>query len=467
MTWQNSKHEGNAMAKEKLTQLDLFDIMYPPFKFSTDKPIKLFEAFAGIGCQRMALNKLVGKDKVESVGISEIDQFALNSYEAIHGDLKNYGDIAKISGGGLPEIDILTWSFPCQDLSVAGKLGGLKNTRSGLGFQVVRILSEMKKKPKVLIMENVTNLLSYRFKRGWNILYNEIEKLGYTNYVETLNAKDYGVAQNRDRVFMVSILGKYTYTYPKKIRLKKKLKDYLEANVDDKYYLSDKQIAKIQNSGFMQEKSRIHNPNGIIGTLLARDYKDPKCVDLSLIIPEATKQGYAFAQDGDGVYINRPHQKRGVVQKGMIQTIKTSGADVGVVVKDNRNLKEKLADDLIKSGIVKGGEVINHSYTTSKNRPDLKDFIETDSGIMPTLTTRPDTLGVVVVDAGGDIGVVVNEKERLRIRKLTPRETWRLMGISDECYEKAAAVNSNAQLYKQAGNGIVVDVLYHILKQLI
>jgi site-specific DNA-cytosine methylase len=86
------------MAKEKLTQLDLFDIMYPPFKFSTDKPIKLFEAFAGIGCQRMALNKLVGKDKVESVGISEIDQFALNSYEAIHGDLKNYGDIAKISG---------------------------------------------------------------------------------------------------------------------------------------------------------------------------------------------------------------------------------------------------------------------------------------------------------------------------------------------------------------------------------
>lgn len=376
---------------DTIKTIDIFDLIHERFKFGRDKPIRLFETFAGIGTQRMALNRLLGKENVECVGISEIDKYALMSYEAIHGDLHNYGDITKINGKDLPEIDILTWSFPCQDLSVAGKLGGLKNTRSGLGFQVVRILSEMKKKPKVLIMENVTNLLSYRFKRGWNILYNEIEKLGYTNYVETLNAKDYGVAQNRDRVFMVSILGKYTYTYPKKIRLKKKLKDYLEANVDEKYYLSDKQIAKIQNSSFMQEKSRIHNPNGIIGTLCARDYKDPKCVDLTGYSDKSIEKIKNNIVDINGVYTNRPHQKRGVVQKGMIQTIKTS------------------------------------------------------------------------VD---DIGVVVNEKERLRIRKLTPRETWRLMGISDECYEKAAAVNSNAQLYKQAGNAIVVDVLYYLFKNM-
>ena len=282
--------------------------------------------------------------------------------------------------------------------------------------------------------------------------------------ITNCNAKDYGVAQNRERVFIVSILGEYNYTFPKPIPLTKRLKDYLEDEVDEKYYLSDKQIAKIQNSSFVQEKSRIHNPNGIIGTLLARDYKDPKCVDLSLIMPEKTKKGYALAQDGDGVYINRPHQKRGVVQKGMIQTIKTSGADVGVVVKDNRNLKEKLADDLIKSGTVKGGEIINHSYTTSKNRPDLKDFIETDSGIVPTLTTRPDILGVVVVDARGDKVIVT--KPPLRIRKLTPREVLRLMDVSESDIDIITNTVSDAQAYKLAGNSIVVSVLEAIFRNL-
>ena len=113
----------------------------------------------------------------------------------------------------------------------------------------------------------------------------------------------------------------------------------------------------------------------------------------SIIIPEATKQGYALAQDGDGVYINRPHQKRGVVQKGMIQTIKTSVDDIGVVV----NQKNKLANDLLKSGTVKGGEVINHSYSSSRLNRD-RNPIESDDGIMPTLTTRADTLNVVVYD---------------------------------------------------------------------
>jgi DNA (cytosine-5)-methyltransferase 1 len=132
------------------------------------------------------------------------------------------------------------------------------------------------------------------------------------------------------------------------------------------------------------------------------------------------------ATDGDGVYIDRPHQKRGVVQKGMIQTIKTSGADIGVVVKDKRNQKEKLADNLIES----------------------------NDGIMPALTTRADTLGIAA------------NTSKLRIRKLTPKECWRLMGIDDDCFLKAEKVVSNSQLYKQAGNGIVIDVLYHIFRKL-
>ena len=152
-------------------------------------------------------------------------------------------------------------------------------------------------------------------------------------------------------------------------------------------------------------------------------------------------------------------KKRGVVQKDKIQTLKTSGADVGVVVKDTRNLKEKLADDLIKSGIVKGGEVINHSYTNKSKNPNsrltLEDYIETNNGIMPTLTTRVDTLGVVVDNP-------------LRIRKLTPLEAWRLMGIKDEDFIKPKSSGmSDSQLYKQAGNAIVVDVLMAIFNQMI
>ncbi len=165
-----------------------------------------------------------------------------------------------------------------------------------------------------------------------------------------------------------------------------------------------------------------------------------------------------MATDGDGVYIDRPHQKRGVVQKGMIQTIKTSGADIGVVVKDKRNLKEKLCDELIESGTVKGGEVINHSYTNAGKNPNsrltLEDYIETKDGIMPALTTRADTLGIAA------------NTSKLRIRKLTPKECWRLMGIDDDCFLKAEKVVSNSQLYKQAGNGIVIDVLYHIFRKL-
>lgn len=141
------------------------------------------------------------------------------------------------------------------------------------------------------------------------------------------------------------------------------------------------------------------------------------------------------------------------MQKGKIQTLKTSPNDVGVVVKDTRNLKEKLADNLIESGAVKGGEVINHSYAVSRTTDRTP--IETTDGIMPTLTTRLDTLGVVV------------NQPPLRIRKLTPLEVWRLMGIDDEDFYKVKATGmSDAQLYKQAGNAIVVDVLYYIFKQM-
>lgn len=220
--------------------MDLFSYEKPTYKLPST--VRLFEAFSGIGTQAMALKRIT---KVEHVGFSEIDKYAIKAYKAIHGDVPNYGDITKMIE--IPQCDVFTWSFPCTDLSKAGKQKGLNGTRSGLGFEVMRLLHATKDKPKVLLMENVPDLLSPKFRDGWHEMYNEIESLGYTNYVEVLNAKNYGVAQNRERVFMVSILGDYAYSFPKPFKLEKRLKDYLEDEVEEKYYLSEKQLGQIAN----------------------------------------------------------------------------------------------------------------------------------------------------------------------------------------------------------------------------
>ncbi|MEG0408717.1 MAG: DNA (cytosine-5-)-methyltransferase [Bacilli bacterium] len=227
-------------------QFDIFDLTMNTFKLDKDKPIKVFEAFSGVGMQRMALNRM--GVPYESVGYSEIDKFAIQSYNAIHNDDNNFGDICKIKGADLPQIDLFTYSFPCTDLSKAGQQKGLNNTRSGLVYEVIRILQELKNKnslPTVLLMENVVDLVQTKFIKQFNEIQAELEALGYINHTQVLNAKDYGVAQNRERVFMISILGNYNYKFPKVMELKKSLKDYLQPfrEIEEKYYLSDKALA--------------------------------------------------------------------------------------------------------------------------------------------------------------------------------------------------------------------------------
>lgn len=369
-----------------MTNISVFDLLYDHIKLTP--PIRMFEAFSGIGTQAMALKKL-GVD-YEIVGFSEIDKYAIQSYHAIHGDVTNYGDITKMNE--IPSCDIFTWSFPCTDLSKAGKRLGMTNdTRSGLVYEVLRLVRDTKDKPKVLIMENVPDLIQATFVKQFSEIQLELESYGYTNYVETLNSKDFGVAQNRNRVFMVSVLGEYNYTFPQPIPLTKRLKDYLETDVDEKYYLDSQTIERISKWNAQQDPlERARTVDEISHTITTRVAEsDAGGMSASvLLIKEDTKQGYAVATDGDGVYIDRPEQKRGVVQKGMIQTIKTNSDDIGVV-------------------------------------------------------------------------------DNLRIRKLTPKETWRLMGCSDDDFNKAQEVCSNSQLYKQAGNAIVVDVFESILRRLI
>ena len=175
--------------------------------------------------------------------------------------------------------------------------------------------------------------------------------------------------------------------------------------------------------------------------------------DNYVAIRTANSRGYDLATDGDAVDLAYPESntRRGRVGHGVSKTIMTSDS-MGVVEKTT--LKTDLCNKLVDEGIVKGGEIVNHSYTNSKQRDTLDKYIETKDGTTPTLTTRPDILGYV-------------EQTPLRIRKLTPKECWRLMGFSDSDFEKAEKVNSNAQLYKQAGNSIVVNVLEAILSNLL
>lgn len=327
----------------------------------------------------------------------------------------------------------MTYSFPCQDLSISGLGKGMtkgQSTRSGLLWEVERILDEClalnSNLPQCLLMENVPMIHSEKHVKDFKLWVQKLESLGYKNYIHDLNAKHYGIPQNRDRCFMVSILGNYSYEFPAYIKLEKCLGDLLEDEVEEKYYLSDKMIEGMLKTKFHQYQleNKLQNVDGISDCIISRFEGTP------LLIKEATKKGYAIAQEGDGVYINRPHQKRGVVQKGICQTIKAQCDDIGVVVKDKIN--------------------VVGNYSPSGHEASR---IIDPNGISPTIKENHGTINAII-------------DEKLRIRKYTPKEVFRLMGFDDEDFEKASKVNSNAQLYKQAGNSIVVNVLEAIFKEM-
>lgn len=209
--------------------------------------IRVFEAFAGYGSQAMALERLK-KDFPEFdykvVGISEIDKHAIRAYMAVHGETPNFGDISKIDWNNVPDFDLFTYSFPCTDISSAGRQEGLKEgsgTRSSLLWECRKAIEA--KKPKYLLMENVKALVSERFIPYYKKWDTYLRMLGYSNFSKVLNAVDYGVPQNRERIFMISILNaEESYFFPKAFNLETKLSDILEEEVDEKYYLSDKMV---------------------------------------------------------------------------------------------------------------------------------------------------------------------------------------------------------------------------------
>lgn len=412
--------------------------------------LKVIELFAGIGAQRKALQK--AKIEHEVIAISEIDKYAIQSYNAIHGETLNLGDITKIEK--MPKADLWTYSFPCTDISLAGRMNGFEKhsgTHSSLLWEVQRLLSisiDDETLPKYLLMENVKNLISKKFKPFFDEWCKYLESLGYKNFYKALNAKDYGVPQNRERVFMISIRDDNAlYQFPNGINLDTKLGDYLENDVDEKYYLSTKLIncftdMKNRNGILrgLQFQPKLIFKDEIARTITTRAGTRP-CdnfivepvisLDGKVIVPQATKDGYAIANVGDGIYTNSCTFKRGVVQKDKIPTLKTSVNDIAVVVtKDSEN----------------------YIQWKQKGWFDIECRAYKEDKISGALNTR------------GHIKVLTND---VAIRRLTPLECFRLMGFDDEDYKKIKELKiSDTQAYKMAGNSIVVNCLTEIFKKL-
>lgn len=242
--------------------------------------------FSGIGAFEKALERL--KIPYELVGYCEIDPFASKAYSLLHGvpESMNFGDITKLNEKILPgDIDLITYGFPCQDISVAGLQKGFtdvngEKTRSGLFFDALRIIEHTQ--PQVAIAENVKNLTSKKFSRQFSIVLESLEAAWYNNYWKILNAMDYEIPQNRERVLIVSIrkdIDTGIFQFPKPVELKRCMGDLLEDEVPEKYFLTAEKLESIEYSSFNQyREGTIQDRGGICKTLLVRDYKDPKCV---------------------------------------------------------------------------------------------------------------------------------------------------------------------------------------------
>lgn len=420
-------------------------------------------------------------------------------------------------------IYILTYSYPCQDLSIAGKLKGQvegSGTRSSLLWEVGRILKECKETnslPQILLMENVPNCHGSNNIKEWHKWTKTLEQLGYKNFWKDLNSKDYEIPQTRNRCYMVSILdcGDKVYNFPKKKKLKLLLKDLLESNVDEKYYLSEQMIKGMTSIKFQSYslKHSLQDTKGVCSTLIARYEGNPLTIlDQNknvVVIPENTKKGYALAKDGDGVYINRPEQKRGTVQKGMIQTLKTSVDDIGVVVKGNYMPSKHNASRIISVEGIAPTVMENHGTITAIEEPSYLgtyQYSKSDKFMQNRERYKPnkecaDTLQTTqkegIVESTpvllGGLGNKCNKDSQyhtqnriyddkmavalntgfnpyyyssLRIRKLTPLECFRLMAFSDEDYYKMKQYLSDSKLYHCMGDSIVVKVLEYIFKEL-
>ena len=423
------------MIMEQISIFDL-DADLPLYKIDRNKPIRLISLFSGYDSQMLAF-KYLGID-VEHYRTVEFNKYAVQSLNDIHNTNFSVQDITKINGDylGVEDTDkytyVMTYSAPCTDISLAGKRAGMSKesgTRSANIWEVGRLLHECKELPQILIMENVPEIVNECSWKNWVLL---LENLGYSSYCQFLNAKNYGIPQNRERCFMVSILGNYNYNFPKGFELKYRLKDLLENNVDEGFCLSDKFLNYCL--GVNQKKSKFPRKKRFLQSLQMTN------------------------------------------EKGIATTISTNAGNRPV---DNFILKD--------NGII--GSTQENAYVGSldNNCPSLTAAMGMGGGHIPIIfrnDIEPKVLGGIgekksnggtqwyqqdcIYDDNIAISVTTTfnpyYKNNLQMRKLTPKECFKLMGVKPGDYDKLTV--SKTQKYIQAGNSIVTTCLMAIYSQL-
>ena len=424
------------------------------------------ELFSGIGAQHKALT---------NIGINalctqcDIDKYAIQAYNAIHGETKNLGDIGAINPNQFTkdEYDLITYSFPCTSISTAGLQKGLKKdsgTASSLLWECEKIINVVR--PKYLLMENVKALIGKKFINDFEEWLKILDNFGYKTYWKVLNAKDFGIPQNRERVFAVSIRDDINqeFVFPEGHKLQIRLKDVLESNVDVKYYLSERiqntfmnrSISKaLEGQGF---RFKPHNPSKaeIAFTVTTKaggrmddnfvfnkDYNDNKFVEFNeSMINEpiiVASRGRNPNNPNDRTVGASTEQRLEPNSQGIANTLTS-------VQKDNYVLEPKI-------------EILGN-YKPSGYENDIKTMYNPyhDKVISDVAPTQTANCGSSTSSA-----TVLIQYNDYRIRKLTPRKCYRLMGFSDEDFDKVKSVGiSDTQCYKQAGNSIVVNCLMAI-----
>lgn len=309
--------------------------------------LKVLSLFSGIGAFEKALTNL--SIPYELVGYCEIDKHASKAYSVIHNvsEDMNLQDVTKIDFLSVEDdVDLITYGFPCQDISNAGKQRGFTDeegnrTRSGLFFEALRIIEDYQ--PKFAIAENVKALTSKKFTSEFKTVLDSLDEVGYNNYYQVLNAKDFGIPQNRERVFIISIRKDIDrgFSFPQPIPLELRLKDLLEDEVDEKFYISNDTLNKLVVN---------LEPKELTG--VDKSVNNPTLIDIANCITarEATKKGYAEATPGDSINLAYPSSKnrRGRVGKGVAQTLTTS-CEQAVVENINEDLDDIDIDEFLNN----------------------------------------------------------------------------------------------------------------------
>ena len=507
-----------------MSQISFFDGSQP---LKITKPIRLIECFAGYGSQALAL-KYLGVD-FEHWKIAEWAVKSIQAYKDMHfpddntdysaeyskewlidylfekgisadynkpmtreqiarmGEKKirrvynniiathNLVSVTNVKGKDLHITDtddytyILTYSFPCQDLSQAGLSKGMQKgsgTRSGLLWEIERILEECEKLPQILLMENVPQVIGDKNREAFQEWFMKLESLGYKSWYTIMHGKDYEIPQNRERCFMVSALGDFYYEFPTPKPLKLRLKDMLEAEVDEKYYLSNKTVEmfvkhsekkQAQGCGFKFEPTDGEGVGKCISTRAGSRTDDNFIKDYAVIKPA---HGYF---DGS------------IEHTDVISTIDTGVDNWHTLIGE---LKCEQVGEIQGSGY---NEMTGRVYGSNGLCPTVRTFcgggqeikiVEDDVRCFDYYNKKEigaDVCGTLTTGTAhnGSGTFFVQQNRDYRIRKLTPKECFRLMGVKDEDFERVARNQSNSSLYHLAGDSIITNCLMAIFKQML